>query len=603
MSISKKTKADIVCASIKKYLNTRGIQPHKNQISINELASMEVVERETSIRNLIAYSADKIDHETVETQYTNFKVWISESADHYKPELAQLLYPLFTHLYIRLLQVAGSGGPSSVAHRFHKRHLSTFQGNPEFKQFISQLGESSSVEELEQNPTINSFIAARYCVTLTNKTYTHLLRYLETSQCNLILNILNQKVDITVGDWLGAGSRQDTRANLIAAETALASPDLTATAITTRQTLDESAAAAEKDDVDRFNDLARSVRGGSPTAPSVTLYRVQSKEEVCVSARTDNMCKLLLAGCEDSQVRLWHLLPNETPIVIDASSASVRLGCDRQVTSTGGDEIGSSEAISAARVRMVEAGKARTLRGHTGTVYDAVFLPEDRLIVSVSEDTTVRLWERETGANVSVQHGHVYPIWCVASDCLGVNYVTGGMDRTARLWRPEMAHPLRVYAGHEQDVDCVSFHPNCQYIMTGSCDRTVRMWSVTDGRCVRVFNGHKGAVSNVQVSPCGRIAASAGEDKKIRVWDLAQGKPIKELKGHTDTVTNLTWADSRMLCSAGMDGSIRVWDVGIGENENLEFYPVGGTVLGINFTETNTLVAMSQDPGQGMPTN
>ena len=47
----------------------------------------------------------------------------------------------------------------------------------------------------------------------------------------------------------------------------------------------------------------------------------------------------------------------------------------------------------------------------------------------------------------------------------------------------------------------------------------------------------------------------------------------------------------------------RVWDVGIGENENLEFYPVGGTVLGINFTETNTLVAVSQDPGQGMPTN
>jgi hypothetical protein len=31
------------------------------------------------------------------------KVWISDSADEYKPELAQLLYPLFTHLYIRLL--------------------------------------------------------------------------------------------------------------------------------------------------------------------------------------------------------------------------------------------------------------------------------------------------------------------------------------------------------------------------------------------------------------------------------------------------------------------------------------------------------------------
>ena len=32
-----------------------------------------------------------------------FKFWISESEDHFKPELAQLLYPLFTHLYIRFI--------------------------------------------------------------------------------------------------------------------------------------------------------------------------------------------------------------------------------------------------------------------------------------------------------------------------------------------------------------------------------------------------------------------------------------------------------------------------------------------------------------------
>ena len=38
----------------------------------------------------------------------------------------------------------------------------------------------------------------------------------------------------------------------------------------------------------------------------------------------------------------------------------------------------------------------------------------------------------------------------------------------------------------------------------------------------------------------------------------------------------------------------RVWDVGLAENELLETFPAGGTVLSATFTETNTLVAVAQ---------
>ena len=143
--------------------------------------------------------------------FVGFKFWISESEDHYKPELAQLLYPLFTHLYIRCIQDSRvrslDSRPTvlslicssrllvhctpSVAARFHKRHLATFLGNPEFKLFIQQLAEVShtclstllvlpmftfmsqvsSPEEMDQSPTIASFRAAKYNVTLTDKTY------------------------------------------------------------------------------------------------------------------------------------------------------------------------------------------------------------------------------------------------------------------------------------------------------------------------------------------------------------------------------------------------------------------------------------------------
>ena len=76
----------------------------------------KVVSTATSTPNMVAFSTTAIDHAAAETQYTGdvggrfilffvagFKFWISESEDHFKPELAQLLYPLFTHLYIRFI--------------------------------------------------------------------------------------------------------------------------------------------------------------------------------------------------------------------------------------------------------------------------------------------------------------------------------------------------------------------------------------------------------------------------------------------------------------------------------------------------------------------
>ena len=144
---------------------------------------------------------------------------------------------------------------------------------------------------------------------------------------------------------------------------------------------------------------------------------------------------------------MWNLLPSDEPVHLDVESSRVLLAADESSSISAATEVLS--------VRTIPAGRSRCLRGHTGPVYAATFLPGDGPLVSVSEDTTVRLWDRSSGAGLAVHHGHVYPVWCVATDCLGVNFVTGSHYRTARLWRPEVAHPLRVYSGHEGDVDCI----------------------------------------------------------------------------------------------------------------------------------------------------
>ena len=83
-----------------------------------------------------------------------FQLWISESHDSYKPELAQLLYPVFTHLY---LEMVGSS-QKLAATKFLKKHQSTFLGNPEFANFIRQLANVTLPDEIARDDIVNTYM-------------------------------------------------------------------------------------------------------------------------------------------------------------------------------------------------------------------------------------------------------------------------------------------------------------------------------------------------------------------------------------------------------------------------------------------------------------
>ena len=403
----------------------------------------------------IHLSVHSIDHSAAESQYTEFKFWISESEDHYKPELAQLLYPLFTHLYISLLLGCPASAPPTPAMRFHKRHLATFLGNPEFKQFIQQLAEVSTAEELEQNPSIASFRAAKYGVTLTERTYRYLVRYLETSDSGLLLQLLNQEVEIIIGDPLGSGGRQELRAGMECGQSGGE---------------EEEGGDGDPDGARaRLETVVAAVRGSDcpPSLPSIALYRVTQGEEGAVSgARCDERGgSLALAG--RGGLRLLDLW-----------------GVGGQQLETGGAEVRLAGGGLGRRLTAAGPGCSRELRGHAGPVYSPDWVREGGLL-SAGADGSVRLWDRESGAALAVYRGHNYPVWSVRSDRVGSKFASGGLDRTVRLWYPEFAHPLRVYCGHEGSVDAVAWHPNCNYILSASQDTTVRMWNFSDSACVR----------------------------------------------------------------------------------------------------------------------
>lgn len=271
--------------------------------------------------------------------------------------------------------------------------------------------------------------------------------------------------------------------------------------------------------------------------PTVCMYTFYNTNRGMTSLEFSDDCRLAAAGFQDSYIKLWTL---------DGSSLI-------------------TNRIPSSKRKEMELGDPSTsmLIGHSGTVYSTSFSPDNRFLISGSEDRTVRLWSLDTHTALVSYKGHNHPVWDVKFSPLGHYFATASYDQTARLWSSDHIYPLRIFAGHLSDVDTVSFHPNGCYVFTGSSDKTCRMWDINSGDSVRLFLGHTAPVLSTAVTPDGRWLCSGSEDGIINVWDIGTGKRLKQMRGHgKNAVHSLTFnKEGNVLISGGADNSVRVWDI------------------------------------------
>ena len=271
--------------------------------------------------------------------------------------------------------------------------------------------------------------------------------------------------------------------------------------------------------------------------PSVCMYTFHNTNRDMVSLDFSDDCRLAATGFQDSIIKLWSL---------------------------DGSSLVTNKIPSYKREEMMKTDPTTsTLVGHSGAVYSTSFSPDNRFLLSGSEDKTVRLWSLDTHTALVSYKGHNHPVWDVKFSPLGHYFATASHDQTARLWSCDHIYPLRIFAGHLNDVDTLSFHPNGCYVFTGSSDKTCRMWDINTGDSVRLFLGHTAPVTTTAVTPDGRWLCTGSEDGIINVWDIGTGKRLKQMRGHGKNAVN-SFAfnkEGNALISGGADHSVRVWDL------------------------------------------
>jgi WD40 repeat protein len=249
-------------------------------------------------------------------------------------------------------------------------------------------------------------------------------------------------------------------------------------------------------------------------------------------------------------------------------------------------------------LNMIPGIHPSVLSGHTDWVASLAFSSDGTLLVSGSNDNTVKLWDIQTGGVIKTFCGHTARVRSVSisPDCNTI--ASESYDKTVRLWDARTGECHGVLGKHKKAFNSVgSFPPSSRPLIFASGHRVQRL--DTKGRHigpayegdvvafssdVTRFISWKGGVATVRDTDSGAFIAElrppkgwfrcccfSPDDKfiasavlnTIYVWDITSPSPrlIKTFVGHTGFVTSLAFSSS-LIISSSIDQSIRFWQVG-----------------------------------------
>ena len=227
------------------------------------------------------------------------------------------------------------------------------------------------------------------------------------------------------------------------------------------------------------------------------------------------------------------------------------------------------------------------LSGHTQGPRSLTFSLCGTLLVSGSEDMTVKLWDVQTGGLVKTFHGHTDKVLSVSISADSSIIVSGSCDKTIRLWEVQTMQ-CHCVIEQQETVHHVDFSPMGSQHLISMSGGKVWQWDISGHQIDPAHHGSPVTFSLDQIQivlcqgvavmvqhfddrqlcnccclfPGGRLIAFAA-GSTINVWDITHSDPhlIKTFVGHTKHISSLAFSSPSSLISSSYDESVKFWQI------------------------------------------
>lgn len=150
---------------------------------------------------------------------------------------------------------------------------------------------------------------------------------------------------------------------------------------------------------------------------------------------------------------------------------------------------------------------------------DAFFSPDDKNIISLNHDNSIKIWDLESG----------------------------------NLFRTLTSHTDWVYAAE--------YTPDGKYLISVSLDKSIKIWDTKTWKLIKSINdAHEEGITSLSISKNGTVFATGGLDKIVKIWNLSDFSESKKLENHSGSILTISFSkDGNFLATGAMDGKINIY--------------------------------------------
>jgi WD40 repeat protein/DNA-binding SARP family transcriptional activator len=199
------------------------------------------------------------------------------------------------------------------------------------------------------------------------------------------------------------------------------------------------------------------------------------------------------------------------------------------------------------------------------------FVPGSRLMVVGREEGFLALVDSDSGSVLQLLRGHRGAVYTPGISADGSLLVTGSDDNTVRFWSLPNGQPIGAPLRFRRQLYDTQLSPDGRWVTVSLIDHnfesgTVEVWDARSRRRVRsvrvaVFVGF------ARFSPDGRLLAVGNRFGRTQVWSTANWRPVTRWLGGdaSGIITAHISPNGRTLATGSDTGIVQLWDIHSGQ--------------------------------------